>query len=235
MKFTALDWDSNFFSLKIGKLDVEQNDSNESILAEIESHSNLNLLYIFSPEDRLLDFGGEKMNLVDTKLVYKLNLNMYPEIERVSFQLVQEYKLHYSSVELETLAFDSGVFSRFRTDAHFDRSHFYRLYKEWIDKSVSKKLADDIFIVQPNFQIAGMVTVKYNSDAASIGLIAVLDKFKGMKIGSALVSEVVFASKKRNIQHIFVPTQKQNIAACKFYECNGFVKHQATHIYHYWF
>ena len=170
MKFTVLDWDSHFFSMKIGKLDIESNDSEETLRKEIEGPANLDLLYIFSPEERPLGFeGNAKMNLVDTKVVYKLNLNEYSRVDGLNTPLVQEYKLPYASVELETLAFESGVFSRFRTDAHFGRNHFYRLYKEWIDKSVSGQLADNVFIVQHNFQVAGMVTVKYETERASIG------------------------------------------------------------------
>ena len=38
----------------------------------------------------------------------------------------------------------------------------------------------------------------------------------------------------QNIENIFVSTQKENYAACQFYEKNKFIIHDTTYIYHVW-
>ena len=238
MKFTHLDWDSNFFGKRISRIDMEPEDSETVIMNEISSHPNTDLFYIFNLSNQPLELlpKDSKCKLVDIKMVYRLTVNdpdgnpqnNYAEIK------IEDYPLSYTSVELENLAYQSGVYSRFRTDASFPAHSFYKLYKEWIDSCVSGRLADRVYISTSNRQTIGMVTVKFNELEARIGLIAVHEKFRGKHVGHQLLRHVTKESQLRNILHIIVSTQQQNEPACKLYERNGFVTHQVTQIYHYW-
>ncbi len=238
MKFTDLDWDSNFFRKRIGKIDVGPGDNESDIPTIISAHPNIELFYIFDSADRQLKFceTNAGCRLVDSKVMYQLTLKdaIQSEAHYDSKVKLEEYSLSDTSAELENLAYQSGEFSRFKTDPSFQAKDFFRLYKEWIDGSVSKRLADKIYIATSNNKIVGMVTVKFNQQDAHIGLIAVQKDFRGMNVGTQLLEHVKKESRQRNILYIFVPTQKQNESACKFYERNGFVIHNVTHIYHYW-
>ena len=236
MKFTYLDWDSKFFGKRIGRIDMES--KNESDIRNIaSSHPDIALFYIFDSTERQLSLSESipECKLADIKVVYQLSLKDAPVRSLDHSQVtLGEYSLLYTSVELENLTYQSGEFSRFKTDLSFPPTDFFRLYKEWIDGSVSRRLADKIYIATSNKQIVGMVTVKFNQQEAHIGLIAVRKDFRGMNVGTQLLEYVKKESQQRNILYIFVPTQKQNESACKFYERNGFSIHTVTHIYHYW-
>ncbi|MEO7990480.1 MAG: GNAT family N-acetyltransferase [Chryseolinea sp.] len=236
MKFTYLDWDSKFFGKRIGRIDMESKDESD-IRSITSSHTDIELFYIFDSIERQLSLSASipGFKLVDIKVVYRLSLKDAPirSLDHSEVKL-KEYSLSYTSVELENLAYQSGEFSRFKTDSSFPATDFFRLYKEWIDGSVSKRLADVIYIATSNKQIMGMVTVKFNQQEAHIGLIAVQKHFRGMNVGTQLLEHVKKESQQRNILHIFVPTQKQNESACKFYERNGFLINNVMHIYHYW-
>ncbi len=238
MKFTDLDWDSKFFHKRIGKIDVEPGDTESEIQNLISEHRHIELFYIFDSVDRRLKLSEKNLGykLVDIKIIYQLTLknsNKSPT-QFDSKVNIEEYSFSDTSVELENLAYQSGEFSRFKTDSSFPEMDFFRLYKEWIDGSVSKRLADKIYISTNRKQIVGMVTVKFNQDQAHIGLIAVRKDYRGINVGTQLIEHVRSESKQRNILNIFVATQRQNESACRFYERNGFLIHSVTHIYHYW-
>ena len=107
------------------------------------------------------------------------------------------------------------------------------MYREWINKSVSKTIADEVFLYE-NKQILGIVTLKLKENIATIGLIAVAENQQGKGIGRKLVDACMDFCQKNNIKKIEVATQKANLQACNFYEKYGFSVKEITPIYHFW-
>ncbi|HEY5591532.1 MAG TPA: GNAT family N-acetyltransferase [Paludibacter sp.] len=234
MKLEYLSWDSDFFSKKIGRINCQIKNESEllSLLAKAKEEG-YQLIYVFGNADLYFDqFFMDKNHakLVDRKVLYTKSILSTNE----NTNTVQEYKDFVTTDELESLAYLSGAFSRFRLDNKFETEDFYRLYKTWITKSVSKDMADKVFVVREHDKVVGMVTLKIQQEVGEIGLIAVSESAQSKGYGKDLINTCINAIVSKGIHQIEVPTQMENIDACCFYEKCGFKIKSITNIYHFW-
>lgn len=229
-----LNWDSEFFKKKIGYINYEKNLDIQEVINEAKE-SEYNLLYVFSKEDipeRLLfvhDVIGKK---VDRKVEYSIDLSSDFDFK---CSIVEDYKSTELVPELEELAYQSGQFSRFKLDRSFDSQDFYRLYYTWIKRSVSKEIADNIFITRNDMGvIKSMVTVKFNILTSHIGLISVDSDSQGKGFGKAIINKCIMSAKEFGSKKLNVATQFENKNARVFYEKCGFSVENETNVYHFW-
>lgn len=237
MQFINIDylaWDSEFFHKKIGKIRLKKNLS-ESLgyLLTYARERGYQLLYVFTENktyinnEILISYNGR---LVDRKVVYGLNFSEPLNKPK----LVEEYTSSELTVELETLAYLSGNYSRFLSDKGFAADDFYKLYYTWIKKSIIKELADNIFIIKDHGEIAGMVTLKQDKTIGKIGLLAVSDSHWKKGYGVQLIEACKISLSENDIYEITITTQLANQSACLFYEKCGFKMSSITNIYHFW-
>jgi len=228
-----LAWDSRFFGKKIGKIDVE--DDYTGLVENIEKafRQAYDLLYVFGnkntdiPSEILTRFNGK---LVDRKITYTAHIE---DLRTKSTVEIKEFRSLDNS-SLYDLAYLSGNHSRFRLDKGLGIENFKRLYREWIDKSVSHQIAKKVFVYEDSEQIKGMITLGVKENTATIGLIAVDESLQGKGVGMSLIDTCVQHCKAENIATLNVPTQLDNIQACKFYEKCGFTEKSVQNIYHFW-
>lgn len=229
-----LNWDSDFFRIKIGKLEksllVESEFENNLIFAKAQ---NYDLLYIFDEVN--LDIDSEilknfNITLVDTKVIFEKELKKEHDVLDVEIlSSISEDDLQ----DLYFLALESGHASRYKTDKELN-SKFEAFYRTWLDNSLNKILADDIFIYKINNKIVGFITLKYNDEICSIGLIAVNPNFRGNKIGEKLMQKCFFEGLQKNCNSITVATQLENSGACRFYKKLEMKIKESNKIYHSW-
>jgi dTDP-4-amino-4,6-dideoxy-D-galactose acyltransferase len=231
--FEYLQWDSDFFEMKIGKIIFTDDHELHNICDEARK-KKYQLLYVFCAEDY---FFSEKMlnsynlNLVDRKIVYfqKLNKNCIDENELTN---ISEYKADKMEKSLEELAYVSGQFSRFKVDTMFGEMRFRKLYRAWMEKSLRKEIADKVFVKKNNDgEIIGMVTLKNRPEYSDIGLIAISEQERRKGYGKELIRKCIGETRAEKIK---VTTQLNNKRACEFYERVGFRKENITNIYHLW-
>lgn len=231
-----LNWDSDFFRKKIGYVNYEKGIDIQSIIEDAKA-SNYNLLYVFSKEDisvGLLHVKNVIGMKVDRKVEYSIDLSSDSDFD-LNCSNVEDYQSFELVSELEDLAYQSGQFSRFKLDENFDSNDFYRLYYTWIKRSVSREIADSIFINR-NEQgiIKSMVTVKYDKNASHIGLIAVDSDSQGKGYGKSIINMCIKSAKDFGSEKLNVATQFQNRNACFFYEKCGFRVENEKNVYHFW-
>ncbi|GGD54350.1 hypothetical protein GCM10011514_18090 [Emticicia aquatilis] len=228
-----LTWDSNFFGKKIGRIDVA--DDCIGLVKELEKafKQQYDLIYVFGdkntdiPSNILTRFNGK---LVDRKITYTAQIE---GLRTKSTVEIKEFDNPDSNL-LYDLAYLSGNHSRFRLDKGLGIENFQRLYREWIDKSVSYQIAKKVFVYEDKQQIKGMVTLGVKEQSANIGLIAVDETLQGKGVGMSLIDACVQYCKAENIITLDVPTQLDNIQACRFYERCGFTEKSVQNIYHFW-
>lgn len=229
-----LAWDSQFFGKKIGKLDVFEEKT--TFLLENLSMAfteKYDLIYVFTEnnieisDEILRKFHGK---LVDRKVTYTAEIEQLNTKQHTNIKEFLETK---ATNELYELAYVSGKYSRFKLDEKFGIENFKRLYREWIDKSVSHAIARKIFVYSDK-KIGGMITLNTNETTATIGLIAVDESLQGRGIGMALIDACVEFCKNERIERLDVPTQMDNLQACQFYKKYGFEIKEAKNIYHFW-
>ena len=227
-----LQWDSDFFGMKIGQI-VLNSLNNLSVLLTEAQNSGYQLIYVFCIEKLEIDaetlehFNGK---LVDRKLLYEKKIETVKE----PLSIVSEYKSNFLTEELEQLAYESGNFSRFKSDNNFKEEDFNNLYKTWVLNSIKHQIADHVFVAKENDQIKGMVTLKINKKDGQIGLMAVSPDAQGKGYGKSLISACEKKLSEIKIPKLEVPTQFNNKQACMFYEKCGFHIKSAINIYHFW-
>jgi dTDP-4-amino-4,6-dideoxy-D-galactose acyltransferase len=220
-------WDSNFFGYSIGVSYVTS--TKEFNLKQLlDDSKEFKLTYVFS-ECVLPD--SEKLMLIDKKVTWRKKC----DYQDLPFN-IQEFKRGSCSYEeILNLALLSGKFSRYRKDRNFKNNEFFRLYKEWLDQSIKKQIADKVFIYLYNNQIIGFITVgKLTEVTSQIGLISVDPKYQGLGIASKLIQRAINYSISKNYKKIQVTTQMDNLAAMKLYEKNKFKIETIQYIYHIW-
>lgn len=224
-KIEKLEWDSNLFGYNVGRID----DNN----FRLKDFSDFKLVYIFS--DKLITRLESK--LVDKKatFIYQINESQMSN-EQSSKILIQPYEdLTHDYNELLTLTYESGIYSRFSVDKNFQNDEFKKLYKIWIDNSLKRINALDVFVAVEENAILGFITlVRKTHEISAIGLIAVSSKVRGKKIATNLINYIKKIAKENNFKQIQVVTQLDNLPAVKLYEANGFKLNEVKYIYHIW-
>lgn len=232
---TYLKWDSEFFGFKVGKVTGSYDFAHlQNIRAQLKKN-NFSLAYWkINVFDSASIEAAKKMQifLADTKIIYSIPVHDFVLNSQNLFN-TQAYAGKVNE-ELVMLAMQSGEHSRFKADKNFSPGIFEKMYGEWMKKSLTRELADEVFIVTHNEKITGMITVVKNGMRAQIGLLAVAEAHKKKGTGKALVHAAINWAKKNKYEIVQVVTQKTNIAACKFYESCGFKIESEELIYHIW-
>ncbi|MBL4710299.1 MAG: GNAT family N-acetyltransferase [Flavobacteriales bacterium] len=234
LNFEKLIWDSEFFNMKIGRVNGDLENENdikkiESLLADNE----VDLSYFSTQKEISQLISSSKryeFKLVDKKTTYFRE--MYSENE-LSADL-SSYSSKTSNSKLDNLAIQSGVFSRFNVDKKIEKQKFEELYKLWISKSLTREIAKEVLVYKMENEIVGFVTLAIKGDDAFIGIIAVDDTKRGNGIGANLMKGAENWFYKNNFDLLRVVTQGDNFSACKFYEKCGYSIEQKEFFYHIW-
>ena len=234
MHLKYLAWDSVFFDKKIGEVNCKTDSKTELfLLLEQAKSEKYQLVYVYSNDDyavctNLLSEYGAR--LVDIKVVFKKTLLPNQKSENCA----QEYLSNDLTIELESLAYFSGYFSRFRVDLKFGKDAYFNLYKTWLTKSLSNEIADKVYVIKELDKIIAFITLKMSDEVGKIGLLSVSELHQGKGYGKKLIDSCINTLLKNGIYEIEVTTQMANLSGCRFYEKCGFSTSKLTSVYHFW-
>jgi dTDP-4-amino-4,6-dideoxy-D-galactose acyltransferase len=234
--FQLLDWDTHFFGFKIASVKSFETglDKLKNIIGELREQ-DFKLAYCFvDPEDNISNESLKQLPgfLADEKVTYAIMLTDvtdFPVADHIS-----GYDLTYTSDKLKNLALQSGLYSRFKIDPGFQNNEYDRLYTEWIEKSVDRKLANEVLVYSEGNELLGFITLVLRGNTGAIGLIAVDENQRGKAIGKKLIGAALKYFSDHKVTSVEVVTQKANGAACRFYESCGFKIKSILNIYHLW-
>ena len=229
MEIRKLDWDSEFFGLQIGRVDLQTlDDAVDLALMHYDLKYQYDLLYVFSKDG--LSFDAIGADLVDEKVLYSKMCE-----KREKCKDVMLYGLQKPTEPMYNLALVSGEFSRFRLDKRLPEGSYEHLYRKWIENACPREGSNKRILAYVEDDIPrGMITVDYNGDHAQIGLVAVDSKCQHQGIGTKIMSSLERGLFEEGVMTIDVATQKANKDACRWYEKNGFKVKSITPIYHWW-
>ena len=229
MEIIPLHWDSDFFGLRIAKAVVA---SEEDIVAisrqEGELRNHFDLMYIFSEPS--LEMPFEKARLVDKKAVFSLSDFKHSEVN----PSITSWDSPIVSDALISLALVSGKYSRFKLDDSFPTGSYERLYTRWIEQSVNKAMATDVFCYMADDAPRGLVTLDFHDGQGVIGLVAVDEDYQHRGIGKALIKHAISYVHELQGERLSVSTQMDNEPACRLYSGCGFSLESVTKIWHWW-
>jgi dTDP-4-amino-4,6-dideoxy-D-galactose acyltransferase len=234
MKAESLAWDSRFLGVPVSRIDAEgasQQDLLET--ADRLRAEGVHLVYLFSDEALAPAIADAlKARLVDRKVTYRMEADALPT--RHPSEAVTPYAPDMPQADLERLAIEAGKFSRFRVDPGIDAGKFAELYTQWLRKSLTREIADEVLVVAEAGRVRGLVTTALSGGAGKIGLVAVDEASRGRGLGRQLVEAAKRWFAARGAAFADVVTQQDNVAACRLYETCGFRVHQVQHVYHLW-
>lgn len=219
-----LQWDSDFFGIRIGEWDVDAGSA--------AATDAFDIIYAKSKLPVAGHIAGYEKGYSETKVVYGKELTQKPLANDSPIHSVHERD--YDSAQLYDLAYESGKYSRFRQDKKFGTDKFEALYRQWVDNSVNGKFADDVLLFKSGERITGFVTYKIHYGFAVIGLIAVAPDVQGQGIGRKLLEVTEARLDAQNIDELRIPTQMENKAACSFYKKQGYSVIETNYITHFW-
>lgn len=228
MEIIQLKWDTDFFGYKVGKLLLNDNNLDENLLI----NNDFKLIYLFS-NDPLSEDLVKKHNLFlsDEKIDLITNVSNLTDNKFENENLVE---LNILDDNLLDLTFQSGHFSRFKIDSNFKNNEFETLYTAWIEQSISHENADKVIGFSINNKVVGFITFVLKNNMFDIGLIAVNEQHRSLKIGKQLLAFVFNYSLSKKVDFVTVTTQNKNQGALNFYLKNGFLINKTTYIYHLW-
>lgn len=236
MQYQILEWDSDFFGIKIARILNPSLTAQElSIILSRLKHQRVRLVYW--PSDQQHDYSvimNLQGNHVDTKTTFYINFRDLKELDRsITSDIVESYSENMPVEEIEKLAIESGEYSRFAVDPNFSRANFTDLYKLWINKCLRKEMALEVLVIRDGNHIVGMVTIGEKRGRGNIGLIAVHRQYRSKHYSKKLV----LAAHKWFVENGYndgqVVTQMQNIPACNLYKKLGYTVEKLEYFYHF--
>ena len=229
MEIRKLQWDSEFFGLRIGRADIQSlDDAVDLALMHYDLKYQYDLLYVFSKKG--LGFDAIGAELVDEKILYSKYCENRDECKDVML-----YQQLVPNDSLYKLALVSGGYSRFKLDERLPKGSYEHLYRKWIEKACPQEGTNkQIFAYAPEGFAKGMITVDFDGDKAQIGLVAVDTDCQHQGVGTKIMSTLEYYLYRKGVMTIDVATQAANKDACRWYEKNGFRVESVTPIYHWW-
>ncbi|PZX49788.1 acetyltransferase (GNAT) family protein [Algoriphagus ratkowskyi] len=214
---TPLPFDTHLFNYPVGKISINTSWNEEDFLIAAKEFQ---LIYLFSESP--VAFNNSSFQLVDIKMIYEKHINAPAEIPEI-----KHFKSPLSK-ELQDLAFESGVYSRYKLDTRLNQEEFEKLYRIWIQKAWESNSV----LEAPDLQ--GMVTYSVADKAAKVGLIAVSKESQGKGWGKKLMKFAEAKAFALGAETIEVSTQEANIPACRLYESLGYKLAEKTFVYHWY-
>lgn len=230
MNITRLNWDSDFFGLRIGRVEIMTKEDGKVLSNQASTLCNeYDLLYVFAPHN--LEFPASGATLVDEKVRYKKDRDIKGLFNP---QIILWDDVNGVTSNLKHLALESGCYSRFKLDKGFSPGSYERLYSRWIEQSVDHSIASEVFCYMVDGVPKGLITMNRNNEEGVIGLVAVHEENKNHGIGSEMMQHVFKYAEHKRLRSLSVATQLNNHPACKFYEKNGFMIESITDVWHWW-
>jgi dTDP-4-amino-4,6-dideoxy-D-galactose acyltransferase len=232
-----LAWDSEFLGFGVARLSFH-NLTATALKQQITNaqQAGAQLLYLVcSPDDNISNAAAHEVGavLVDRKVTFAM------PVEAALAQLGVPDNIHAATTPtapLESLALQSGEYSRFRLDNHFPPGTYERLYRQWLHNSLARTLAREVLVYQPAPAAPelGLLTLGIKQGRADIGLLAVDSSGRGQGVGTTLVQAARQLTVAWGLPALQVVTQQDNQPACAFYQHCGFVVQTVEHVYHLW-
>ena len=232
-----LAWDSDYLGFGVARLEAEKLAPDEltRLVAEARA-AGLRLLYLIAaPHDARSNASAQAAGawLADRKVTFVMAVDAGEQAAAVS-PAVRPTTTH--TPQLESLALQSGEYSRFRLDAHFAPTVFTGLYQRWLQNSLNHQIAREVLVfnAENTGHAQGLLTLGLKNGRADIGLLAVDASTRGQRIGQQLVAAARQRTAAWGLAELQVVTQLDNEPACGFYRRCGFREWQVEHIYHLW-
>jgi len=238
MNIQQLDWDSNFFGIKVGKIEIfDEETFNPMDFKEQAINDKYDLIYVFKYGQMLSWSNIQRSNIE----FFDIMLTMSKEFKKMDFiEIPYELRTELSKKELNDcykIAEQISNVSRFFNEPKIGIGKTKKLYRKWVDNAINQFFADGLFIEKSNNSVCGIHLVKtdYKNKTGCCAIIGVNSKYKGLGIGEKLWNQSFgYWANEKDIEKCIVPFSLQNKKSFNFHLKMGFNKiEEIKYIYHF--
>jgi dTDP-4-amino-4,6-dideoxy-D-galactose acyltransferase len=234
---TYLDWDSQFFGLRIARLNLPRLEASSTLRALSWCQENaIDCLYFLADaEDAETIRLAQENNFLqtDVRITLERALNRDDRILR-EFPAGVRVGDKSDLTVLREIARTGHQASRFYFDPHFERSQCGLLYQTWLERSF-EGFAQAVLVAEVNGEPVGYATCHLRDRESQIGLFGIRNNLQGKGIGKTLLRGFLAWSAKQGAERATVVTQGRNVRAQRLYQRSGFVTFSLQLWYHCWF
>ncbi len=238
-----LEWDSNFFGLRIGRINRHNLDqlALDSVLTwSVENQ--IDCLYFQAAADdaqtiRLAE--DNHFRLVEIRLIMERNLQDWRPDTRVHAApdvLIRPPKAQ-DLATLQEIAAYSYRDSRYYFDQSFSKEKWQEFYSTWVKQSCTGS-ADFALVAEMNGQPVGYITGNIDKASPSQGiyeLTGVKPDMRRSGVGQELFRSGLDWYVQHGVENVRFATQGRNIPMQRIAQRNGFITHSCFLYYHKWF
>lgn len=237
-RLTHLKWDSSFFGFKTGKYRgaLETSKQARALLTLLANERYTLCYWEFDSVDSGSLCTAHALSplpvfIADERVTLRCNLQGLNPGNAADVTMFEQGR--NITRELFDLGVLAGQQSRFRKDPGIQERKFKEMFHAWVTQSVKREIADDVFVVEHQGLVAGMISVRYQP-RPQIGLLAVAEKFQNTGIGSRLLAKTKQSCIERGWDVLDIVTQGMNPRALALYHKVGFVEAARERICHIW-
>ena len=231
---TFLDWDSEFFGCRIGKVNGGRlsPETGSKVLAWCDEN-RIDCLYFLAEMGQDTIQAAEQLgfSLVDTRVTLDYRS------ENLSAAPVNEERIRsWEAADIEHLRkiASESFYTRFHADPRFPDDKCSELYAIWITKSCHG-FADQVYVFNDDDNLPmGFITCSLKGPKGQIGLFGVAEGARGQGIGGKLLSQSLNWFASQGASTVEVVTQGRNIAGQRLYQKSGFRTRSVLLWYHHW-
>ncbi len=232
-----LEWDSEFFGLKIARVTARSLDGSLADAVERWCRKRaVECVYYLSPGD---DFRSHRTAWKHGFEFVDVRVTLQREIPGGDSAPADSGTLRRASEEdipaLKAIAGSVFGISRFHADSRFSREKADGLYRVWVEKSC-RGYADAVLVAEESGEPAGFATLRVVEDGVGrLELLGVASGQRGRGVGGRLVQGVLEWCRERGLGRVFTITQGCNTAAQRLYQRAGFSPGGVEIWFHRWF
>lgn len=228
--FKILEWDSNFFGIKVARIDSNLNKHNIINVFSQLNCEGVDLVYFNS---RFL--VGEDKNYKNYLLDKRVSLLKKLKDKKPWDDRVKLFSGNVPTGKMIELSRRVAQNSRFYFDPNIPEKKVYEMYEIWLKKSISKEMATDVLVYENENGILGFATIKIlSNDKALIPMLAVDRNFEGLGISFMLMQAIETFLLNKGCDYLVSETRAKNLRALKVYKRFGITCEPSHYINHLW-
>jgi len=242
IKIDFLPWDSNFFGLKVGRIDFSSNKESQHFdeLGKFIRNSDYDLIYLFTNLGQIpfkLYQDGKDINLKFIDSQIHLEMNIPPEIKILEYGLITKDNLcNYTNIDqLYKISDEVALFSRFNHDSRISKKKVKELYYKFIQNSLDGSFGDGLILdIGPNGEVKGLFALGTKGNLGREILIGVKESNRGKGVGRRLFDRSLSYWRDKGVKVIRTIVSEKNLDSLNFHLHLGYRIIKIKNVYHLW-
>lgn len=229
-----LEWDSSFFDMNIGKVELFTSQTPQSWENVQECLKDYELVFLHNynsdPQNAQLIGTTTTAFIADTNIRFSKDTTSY--IDAYQYINISESMPHDQDI-LDMTEFE---YSRFLTDPKLRERRGEQVYTEWLRNSFNKKnkFFGCFMDTSRSSSLLGYILFSFSSNSCEIELLSVSTSAFGQGIAQKLFRSAEQCAFERHIPVVTVGTQLTNMRAVNLYHKLGCKQIACHQIFHLW-